>query len=565
MARMIPTYNPPTDSAAEAKVYRWLAEGLPDDYDVYHSVDLFHKTERGLREAEADFVIVHPTKGLLILEVKGGQEIYYDGQIWHSISHFGGDYVTKDPFKQGRHNLHQLLKRGKDVGLWQKESEINFLRGYGVVFPDVAWTGNEPLPAHADHLLIRDQRLRVDTKQQIDRLFNPWGRQEGGNTTARDQLQAFTQEVLQPTFRVKPSLKLQIAENDDTFVRLTEGQNKTYNGVLKTNRRALIEGYAGTGKTFLALHRAADLGREGHRTLFLCFNRHLSTYAQQQAADVPNLTVSTFHHLAKQAAATTPGLRFPSRPDTDFWTTGAADLLLEAAERTGLSFDAILVDEAQDFQDAWWVAVQSLLTDDAYFYVFTDPGQNIYHGNLSDELGLPTTICLTENCRSTREIRTFAGSILQRDEDSAAFVVQGQPVATEAFEQREDQYEQLRTIVKQLKQDENLRSKDLLLLSPYTYDNMLLADHNHRLGGYKVAPYDPLTPPDEQTLYYESLQAFKGMEAPVVVLFDVRLDSSANTRENMYVAASRAQHVLYVLHEKGWKEDMVAAQHPAAA
>ena len=43
----------------------------------------------------------------------------------------------------------------------------------------------------------------------------------------------------------------------------------------------------------------------------------------------------------------------------------------------------------------------------------------------------------------------------------------------------------------------------------------------------------------------------------MVVLFDVRLDSSANTRENMYVAASRAQHVLYVLHEKGWKENMV--------
>jgi superfamily I DNA/RNA helicase len=557
MARMIPTYNPPAHPHAEAKVYRWLAEGLSDAYEVYHSVDLLHETNNGLREAETDFVIVHPTKGLLILEVKGGREIYYDGDTWHSISHQDKDHSTSDPFNQGRDNLHHLLSNGKEVGLWQKEGEIKFPRGYGVVFPDVAWTGNEPLPPDADHRLIRDQRLRRNTQQQIDQLMGSWSGKRGSTADATNQLQTFSRKVLQPTFRVKPSLKLQIAQNDDTFVRLTEEQNKVYNGVLKTNRRALIEGYAGTGKTFLALHRAAELGRDGHRTLFLCFNRHLATYASQQAEDVPNLTVSTFHHLAKQAAARTPGLRFPDRPDQEFWTTGAATLLLDAAERTGLSYDAILVDEAQDFQDAWWVAVQSLLAEDGYFYVFTDPGQNIYHGNLKRELGLPTNICLKENCRSTQEIRSFAASILQRDETSASFTIQGQPVITKSFDAREDQYEQLLAVVKRLKQDEKLHSRDLLLLSPYTYDNMLLADHNHRLGGYKVAPYDPLTPPDQQTLYYESLQAFKGMEAPVVLLFDVRLDSSANTRENMYVATSRAQHVLYVLHEKGWREEMV--------
>ena len=549
MARMIPTYNPPAHPHAEEKVYRWLAEGLSDDYDVYHSVDLLHETDYGLREAETDFVIVHPTKGLLILEVKGGQEIYYDGHKWHSISHRGEDNGTSDPFDQGRNNLHHLLKGGEEVGLWKEEAEINFPRGYGVVFPDVAWIGNEPLPPHADHRLIRDQRLRVNTQQKIDQLMGSWRGKRGSTADATDQLELFTRKVLQPTFRVKPSLKLQIAQNDDTFVRLTEEQNRASSDLLQANRRALIEGYAGTGKTFLALHRAAELGRDGQRTLFLCFNRHLATYASQQAADVPNLTVSTFHHLAKRAAAKTPGLRFPGRPDQEFWTTGAADLLLQAAERTGLSYDAILVDEAQDFQDAWWVAVQSLLAEDGYFYVFTDPGQNIYHGNLSDELGLPTNVPLRKNCRSTHEIRSFAASILQRDEESASFTVQGQPVITKSFDEREDQYDQLLAIVKRLRQDEKLRSRDLLLLSPYTYDNMLLAGHNHRLGGYNVAPYDPLTPPDKQTLYYESLQAFKGMEAPVVLLFDVRLDSSANTRENMYVATSRAQHVLYVLQD----------------
>jgi hypothetical protein len=106
-------------------------------------------------------------------------------------------------------------------------------------------------------------------------------------------------------------------------------------------------------------------------------------------------------------------------------------------------------------------------------------------------------------------------------------------------------------ITRELKQDEGLSSSDIVLLSPHRYDRSLLAEAGYRVGGYDIEPFQ-LEEPSEGTLYYESLQSFKGMESPVVVLFDVRDGHVASSDTNVYVGCTRARHLLYVLHEDGW-------------
>ena len=43
-------------------------------------------------------------------------------------------------------------------------------------------------------------------------------------------------------------------------------------------------------------------------------------------------------------------------------------------------FDPIIVDEAQDFEDTWWIPLPDLLKepDNGVFYVFFDDNQRIY-------------------------------------------------------------------------------------------------------------------------------------------------------------------------------------------
>lgn len=56
---------------------------------------------------------------------------------------------------------------------------------------------------------------------------------------------------------------------------------------------------------------------------------------------------------------------------------------MEACELLDLGhkFDAVIVDEGQDFHELWWLSIDGLfrdLTEKRCFYVFYDPRQNLY-------------------------------------------------------------------------------------------------------------------------------------------------------------------------------------------
>ena len=60
-------------SRAEGKVFDALEERLGGDWEVFHSVGwVVRDKEQGSDDGEIDFVIAHPERGVLCLEVKGG-------------------------------------------------------------------------------------------------------------------------------------------------------------------------------------------------------------------------------------------------------------------------------------------------------------------------------------------------------------------------------------------------------------------------------------------------------------------------------------------------------------
>ena len=542
---------------AEREVYRALKEGLPDAYRVYHSLPFIRKTTGGLREGEADFVVAHPVRGLLVIEVKGGARIAYDGgtQAWTSTDHSGTRHAIRDPYRQVRRSMHALVDKIVDAGVVRCKEAIPFPYGYAVWFPgtDVM---EGALPPHASPSVTITRSHHGAVQQAINQALGSWrGRKR---TRAQGVMERVIERVPQPTFRVVRSLWTQLKETGKTHARLTEEQAETFNGVLRANRRALVKGFAGSGKTFLAVRRAVELARDGADTLFLCYNRHLADHLARQMTGEPNVKVATFHELADEWARYVPGRQFPRHPDQEFWETGAADLLIEAIEEADIHYDAVLVDEAQDFREAWWVPVELLLRENSYFYVFLDPGQDIFGSGVpgTDVRGLmdlPTTVPLAKNCRSTRQISQFASRLTGRDEPaSPAHVTEGTSVRTMTFSGRNEQIPILENILRDLKQNEGLSSEDLILLSPHSYANCILSGVGYRIAGYSVKPF-ALESPNEGTVYYDSIHRFKGMEAPVVVLFDVRNDHVASSNANIYVGCTRARHMLYVVHEEGWR------------
>src|SRR5262245_20543040 len=113
MARFHPD-EVPADAPSSEKKARNALVVLDAQWEVFHSVAW--QAPRAGREGdgEADFVLLHPRHGLLVLEVKGGR-INVDEGRWSSIDRYGTRHPIKDPFRQATASKHALLRYLRDV------------------------------------------------------------------------------------------------------------------------------------------------------------------------------------------------------------------------------------------------------------------------------------------------------------------------------------------------------------------------------------------------------------------------------------------------------------------
>jgi hypothetical protein len=109
MAALFPAIPPdaPAPRCAEERFVRSLA-ALPDPWRVYRGLTWYDTSGGGVREGEADVVLLHPEHGLLVLEVKGGG-IAFDGDTgrWTSTNH-AGCHPIQNPFAQAQRSVKFL-------------------------------------------------------------------------------------------------------------------------------------------------------------------------------------------------------------------------------------------------------------------------------------------------------------------------------------------------------------------------------------------------------------------------------------------------------------------------
>ena len=144
MARMLPDVkSSEIEQASEQPLYRALRDELDGHYVVLHSYPWLRPWRgEALAEGETDFVVLHPSRGLLVLEVKGGDSIRHDGNRWFRDTE-NGPREFQDPFNQARRNMHALMDiaRERSGGRIRRQ---DFVHGYAVVFPHMDYEGRPP-------------------------------------------------------------------------------------------------------------------------------------------------------------------------------------------------------------------------------------------------------------------------------------------------------------------------------------------------------------------------------------------------------------------------------------
>jgi hypothetical protein len=539
MARMVPFPMLPTESSAERRLYEGFLEQLDESYVVYHSVDWVLAGRNAPVQGEADFVVAHPEAGVLVLEAKGGSLAYDpDTRRWTQTGHSGTHHPSEDPFHQARdemHSLKQILQAQPGSRDWMPSY------GYAVAFPD----GDYPFDAHpgapARYAIDRDDLGRLAIR--IREVMQDWQRSD--RTFGAKGMDALA-SALGYRVEIRTPLKLLFGEEDRTIVELTEDQAYVRSLVLH-RKRAAVTGPAGSGKTILATEISRHVAESGKRTLLTCFNKRLAEHLQASTHGVPNLHVAHFHGLCMELAreAGLSPLEPAGPEDREWFEQTLPGLLEEAARMLGPRFDAIVVDEAQDFRGWWWPALLSLHEepDSGTLFLFADNGQNLYGGDalpVSPDEILPP---LPHNLRNTRAIHEFVAVYYEPELPGPGLAKgpDGRAVEVLGYDNDDELARLVEVVLINLVEQEQIPLDDIVLLTPSGKAKSRLWARG-ALGRFRLS--DRVEP---DTVLWSSVHAFKGLERPIVILAEIGDKRDEEVATYLRAGATRARNHLIVI------------------
>lgn len=527
MARFYPP-EPLTRYASELAVRAALTP-LNEKWRVFHSVAWQSERYGRQGDGEADFVLLHPHHGLIVLEVKGGRRIDVDEGRWFSINSRTGERVSiKNPFDQARVSKYALLRYLQ--GISPSLAQIPII--HGVVFPGASHTGQIGPYGPRDTVIDADDLL--DMERALDRLVSHWGQ---STRMVSDEVEEITRR-LAPTTTIRRRLRTVVTATRSELLKLTEQQSLAFH-ITRTRRRAAVSGGPGTGKTVLALERARYLANDGFQVLLTCFNRPLADELARATSDT-SVRVATFHSLCmqqgRQAGIDVRIEHFDGSPER------AADFLVDAAGDNGFAVEAVIVDEGQDFAPTWIQALRMLLTDpdQGIFYMFFDPRQALMASGweLAPDL---ETFPLDWNCRNTLGIAEKVCRIY--GDDVLALGAEGPRPQWIRADSLDTGLRAIQELVDRLLQDEKLTPDQIVVLSDSRpavdrLQRMVVSDASFvAIGGAGVVA--------------ETIHRFKGLEADVLLLLLVGESwSDEDLRSLAYVGMSRACAVLTVIGPK---------------
>lgn len=575
MAKMIPAqFDASTVSTAERRLFD-LLKNDPDtkDWVVLHSLGLSRRGKKPY--GEIDFVVLIPATGILCLEVKGGGISCQNGQ-WITTNRFGQtEALNRSPFLQAREGMFALRESIQNRAPAGFPDDLLF--GYAVVMPDVSFSIHSPEwePWQAvDHDTLKKPISGVLKRVAAEaRKLHP--KAALGEPKAASL--RILQQLLRPDFEVVVTRGTQIEETELQLLHLTEEQYSTLD-TLADNERCLVEGAAGTGKTMLALEYARRCAMSGRRTLLICFNRLLGDWLERQALESgysQNLIAGRFFKLLRDVIVRSSlATEFQEQElrgqSAELYTNTYADCGKLAVEEQNQPFDVIVMDEAQDLLNPGVVEVLNAWLKGGLaagcWAVFGDfHRQAIFGSATGDQLKALIKDAaphfargrLTLNCRNTRNIGEET-ALLSGFESPPYRMGQiaGLPVDYHYYRTAEAQKTALTAVLKQLLKD-GIKPSDIVIVSSVKLSNSGVAGVNGGEVFRVIEISDALLKARVPTVCFATVQAFKGMESPVIVLCDVEQVTEGEPQCLLYVAMSRARSQLTVLVHEQTKTSIV--------
>jgi hypothetical protein len=511
MARMIPEkLSSTTRSKAEKTLFQIFEKNLSDDYVVFHGVWWQH-IKYIVQDREADFIIIHPERGILILEAKGGH-ITYDhlNMAWYQYQ----DKMKISPFKQAKEIKFKFLD------FLSKHNDFknkDFFIGHCVAFPDIDDVANNlPSEAPQEILLLRPQLGNISG--WISSVFDYYYKGQKVFIKLGEQRTDSIINLISPSTVFKKYIVNDIGENNQEILQLTEKQFDILNNLCK-HTECIVQGCAGSGKTQLAIEKARRLCQHLVKTLVICKSNNLSLYLAASLQDEIKrgyCVVSSFEEI------------YPRKSQLTF------------------DFTAIILDEGQDFEFKETNYLKKLIPDDGIFYIFQDSNQKFSKNANKFALQVHPTV-LNKNCRNTHKIFKYAEPFVSCSHAINSSLMEGRDVVSRVYEDTDDIFIVLQEDITNLVNNHHVSPNQIVILTDmYPPSKSILSQYSH-IDRFDLKPYS--FNQDKNTIQWFNIGMYKGLESDVIMLFfekEKKLIPSNWDIADRYVGATRAKSFLVV-------------------
>ena len=411
-------------TSGERRFAKRLGSKLEDDYFCWYNVPV-----GGSRHLHPDFLILHPRRGLLVLEVKDWKldSLQRVDKIAVTLLTKKGLVNDHNPLQQARQYLFKALSMlARDPALLHPEGhphqgKLCFPYGYGAVLANITRRQfdstdlKDVLPSH--RVICKDEMYdTVDAEDFQKRLWDmfPYVFESVLTMPQVDRIRG----IIFPEIRIPVQHSLFGAENnaaedkapetadqakahtttqangntgntdqiDDeplpSVIQVMDIEQEQLARSLREGHR-VIHGVAGSGKTLILAYRCVHLARQSHKPLLvLCYNVALASRLRWligQEGLTDKVVVRHFHGWCNDQLK----LYHVPRPDAgDDFSERLVRQVIEGVDQGQIpraQYGAVLIDEGHDFQPEWFkLVVQMVDPDTNALLVLYDDAQSIY-------------------------------------------------------------------------------------------------------------------------------------------------------------------------------------------
>jgi len=436
VALMFPQENKTFHTEGEKHFYTFLEKvAKPDtDYIAWYTPNI--------NDNEPDFLLYVHNLGLIVFEVKDWalDQIQEINPKQFKLTLGARTEWKQNPYEQAKDYFGPIVEKIVQDGQLTSTHPDHYGKpkvpvSYGVVFPNISKyeyvekgfndvLGTEKIffwdDLHPESDLCRDATGRC-LREALEERFPP---RFPCNLTAR--------ELSHLRYLIFPEIKIELPERATSQEYVAQREKlrmldhhqeaiaRKYDG-----GHNIIIGPSGSGKTIILVHRAAFLRKYNpamQNILFVCYNITLVNYIKRMLSDkkIPLGAngVEVMHFFELCAKLLNENIHY-EREDQKYYET-VIGLALDKVKNIDLQYDAILIDEGQDFsEDMFRIAAALLNRKTDSLTIALDEKQNIYHPKLSwRKLGIAAkgrVRRLNNVYRNTAEISRFAARFMNLD------------------------------------------------------------------------------------------------------------------------------------------------------